>query len=369
MKVKAIELKNYRNYESLDFRPDKNINIIYGNNAQGKTNILESLYLAATSKSHRINKDSELIENGKDEAHIKVVIEKNSLEYRIDMHLKKHGKKGIAINAIPIKKAVDLYGIINVVMFSPEDIIMLKGGPEAKRRYIDMEISQISKLYLENLINYNKVLGQRNALLKKIHFEGKSQDLEMLDVWDLQMIKYGSLVIEERIKFINHLSQLVGQIHSNISDGKEKLEIIYEPSTQIDDFDKSLKAKRDNDIRLKYSSLGPHRDDLRFLINDKDTKFYGSQGQIRTVALSLKLAEIKIIRDIIHDDPILLLDDVMSELDEIRQDKLLNTIGDIQTLITCTGIGEFINSRISVDRIFEVINGQVFEINGNSLEV
>ncbi len=363
MIIESVDLQNYRNYEYLNMIFDDKTNIIYGDNAQGKTNILEALYVCATSKSHRGNKDKEVIKFGDDEAHIKVIVKKNDIRYRIDMHLKKSKAKGIAVNGIPIKKAVELFGIINIVFFSPEDLNIIKDGPSERRKFIDMELSQLDKVYLNSLINYNKVINQRNKLLKQININQKKEDYETLDIWDMQLVKYGRDVITGRIDFVKKINEIVGQIHKKLSGEKEELNLEYVPSVCIDDFEKEVAYSRQRDIKLKATSVGPHKDDMIFYINGNDVRKFGSQGQQRTAALSLKLAEIEIVKKIINDTPVLLLDDVLSELDSNRQNFLLNSIGDIQTIVTCTGLDEFINNRFDINKIFKVVNGNVVNEN------
>ena len=338
---------------------DEKINIIYGDNAQGKTNILESMYVCATSKSHRGSKDREIIRFDNDESHIKVNVKKNDMNYRIDMHLKKNKPKGIAVNGIPIKRAVELFGILNIVFFSPEDLNIIKNGPSERRRFIDMELSQLDKIYLDCLINYNKVVNQRNSLLKEYAFSGREDIISSLDIWDMQLVKYGNDVIKSREKFVKEINDLVKSIHTKLSGGREQLEIIYEPCVKEQDFESELVRVRDRDLKFKCTNIGPHKDDMCFLINGMDVRKYGSQGQQRTAALSLKLAEIELVKQIIHDTPVLFLDDVLSELDSRRQNFLLDSIGNIQTMITCTGLDEFINNRFSINKIFKVVNGTV----------
>ena len=338
---------------------DEKINIIYGDNAQGKTNILESMYVCATSKSHRGSKDREIIRFDNDESHIKVNVKKNDMNYRIDMHLKKNKPKGIAVNGIPIKRAVELFGILNIVFFSPEDLNIIKNGPSERRRFIDMELSQLDKIYLDCLINYNKVVNQRNSLLKEYAFSGREDIISTLDIWDMQLVKYGNDVIKSREKFVKEINDLVKSIHTKLSGDREQLEIIYEPCVKEQDFESELVRVRDRDLKFKCTNIGPHKDDMCFLINGMDVRKYGSQGQQRTAALSLKLAEIELVKQIIHDTPVLFLDDVLSELDSRRQNFLLDSIGNIQTMITCTGLDEFINNRFSINKIFKVVNGTV----------
>ena len=338
---------------------DEKINIIYGDNAQGKTNILESMYVCATSKSHRGSKDREIIRFDNDESHIKVNVKKNDMNYRIDMHLKKNKPKGIAVNGIPIKRAVELFGILNIVFFSPEDLNIIKNGPSERRRFIDMELSQLDKIYLDCLINYNKVVNQRNSLLKEYAFSGREDIISSLDIWDMQLVKYGNDVIKSREKFVKEINDLVKSIHTKLSGDREQLEIIYEPCVKEQDFESELVRVRDRDLKFKCTNIGPHKDDMCFLINGMDVRKYGSQGQQRTAALSLKLAEIELVKQIIHDTPVLFQDDVLSELDSRRQNFLLDSIGNIQTMITCTGLDEFINNRFSINKIFKVVNGTV----------
>lgn len=338
---------------------DEKINIIYGDNAQGKTNILESMYVCATSKSHRGSKDREIIRFDNDESHIKVNVKKNDMNYRIDMHLKKNKPKGIAVNGIPIKRAVELFGILNIVFFSPEDLNIIKNGPSERRRFIDMELSQLDKIYLDCLINYNKVVNQRNSLLKEYAFSGREDIISSIDIWDMQLVKYGNDVIKSREKFVKEINDLVKSIHTKLSGDREQLEIIYEPCVKEQDFESELVRVRDRDLKFKCTNIGPHKDDMCFLINGMDVRKYGSQGQQRTAALSLKLAEIELVKQIIHDTPVLFLDDVLSELDSRRQNFLLDSIGNIQTMITCTGLDEFINNRFSINKIFKVVNGTV----------
>ena len=338
---------------------DEKINIIYGDNAQGKTNILESMYVCATSKSHRGSKDREIIRFDNDESHIKVNVKKNDMNYRIDMHLKKNKPKGIAVNGIPIKRAVELFGILNIVFFSPEDLNIIKNGPSERRRFIDMELSQLDKIYLDCLINYNKVVNQRNSLLKEYAFSGREDIISSLDIWDMQLVKYGNDVIKSREKFVKEINDLVKSIHTKLSGDREQLEIIYEPCVKEQDFESELVRVRDRDLKFKCTNIGPHKDDMCFLINGMDVRKYGSQGQQRTAALSLKLAEIELVKQIIHDTPVMFLDDVLSELDSRRQNFLLDSIGNIQTMITCTGLDEFINNRFSINKIFKVVNGTV----------
>lgn len=361
MIIKSLKLKNFRNYDLLNLDFNHATNIFYGDNAQGKTNILESIYVSGTTKSHRGTKDRDLIQFEEEEAHIETVIEKNGVPFQIDMHLKKNSPKGIAINKIPIRKASELFGIIHLVFFSPEDLNIIKNGPGERRRFMDLELSQLDKVYLNNLVNYNRIINQRNRLLKDMKSQGEL--LETLDVWDMQLIQYGNKIIERRQIFIKQVNNIIADIHSKLTGGRENLSIQYEPSIGELSLEQALKKNRERDIRMRSTSVGPHRDDMSFIAGTLDIRRFGSQGQQRTAALSLKLSEIELVKQLINDTPVLLLDDVLSELDKHRQNYLLDSIHDIQTLITCTGVDEFVNHRFSINKIFHVLNGQVVKEN------
>ena len=361
MIIESIELKNYRNYDKLHMDFSHGTNILYGDNAQGKTNILEAIYVCATTKSHRGSKDKEIIQFDRDESHIKLNVRKRDVPYRIDMHLKKNRAKGVAVNGVPIKKASELFGIVNVVFFSPEDLNLKKNGPAERRRFIDLELCQLNKLYVHSLVQYNKIVTQRNKLLKDIMFRPDYE--ETLDIWDMQLVQYGREVIRCREAFVGQLNDLIGGIHRQLSGEKESLHISYEPNVTVDMFEDTLRKSRPSDLKQRTTLTGPHRDDLSFIINDIDIRRFGSQGQQRTAALSLKLAEIELVKKIVNDYPILLLDDVLSELDGSRQNHLLSGINHIQTMITCTGLEDFVNNRFRIDKIFKVVSGEVYSEN------
>lgn len=363
MYIQSLELRNFRNYESLKMDFDMGTNILYGDNAQGKTNILESIYLSGTTKSHRMSRDKEIIKFNSDESHIKIIINKNSFPVRIDMHLKKNKAKGIAINKIPIKRSSELFGILNLVLFSPEDLNIIKNGPGERRRFMDLELCQLDKIYVHNLLNYNKIINQRNKLLKEINYATDKDLIKTLDIWDIQLSQYGEKIIKRRADFINELNEIVHRIHLKITDNKESLNILYEPCTSELELHSEIVKSRDRDLKFKTTHVGPHRDDISFLIGDMDIRKYGSQGQQRSSALSLKLSEIELVKRIINDTPVLLLDDVMSELDSKRQKQLLESLDDIQTIITCTGLDEFILNRFNIDTIYKVVDGTVERSN------
>ena len=357
MIIESMELQHYRNYPALQISFDPGTNIFYGDNAQGKTNALEAVYVCCTTKSHRVSRDKDLIRFGQEEAHIKLQVKKDNVSYRIDMHLKKNKPKGIAVNGIPIRKASELFGIANVVFFSPEDLNIIKNGPSERRRFLDLELCQVNKLYVHNLVNYNKILMQRNKCLKDLSFRPEYEST--LEIWDEQLIRYGLPLMEYRKQFIDQLNRLIEVVHGKLTGKKEHLVLSYEPNVQPEEFSAVLVKNRESDKKQKTTLSGPHRDDMSFFINQIDIRKFGSQGQQRSAALSLKLSEIELVRELIHDYPILLLDDVLSELDRGRQNHLLNSINHIQTMITCTGLDEFVNHQFSVNKVFRVIEGSV----------
>ncbi len=361
MIIKSIELTNFRNYDSLNLEFDKGTNILYGDNAQGKTNVLEAIYLSSITKSHKGSKDQDIIKFGENESHIRTYLEKDGDTYKVDMHLRKSGSKVIAVNGQKLKKAAGLLGLLNVVFFSPEDLSIIKNGPSERRRFIDMELCQLDSFYLYNLNNYNKIVNQRNKLLKDIYTNYSLKDT--LDIWDSQLISYGSKIIERRVSFINQLNEIIYDIHKKLSGEKEEILIKYESNVLIEDFEKKLKQNQEKDIKLKMTTVGPHRDDICIDVNGIDIRKFGSQGQQRTAALSLKLSEIELVKKITKDTPVLLLDDVLSELDSNRHKYLLDSIGNIQTIITCTGLDDFVNDRFEINKVFKVSNGKI--VGGN----
>ena len=357
MIIKSVELKNFRNYDSLSMEFDAGTNILYGDNAQGKTNVLEAVYVSGTTKSHRASKDREMLQFGYEEAHIRTLVEKHDFEYRIDMHLKKNQAKGIAINGMPIKRSGELLGILNIIFFSPEDLDIIKRGPSERRRFLDLELCQLDKIYLSNLTKYNKALNQRNKLLKDIDF--RPDLLDTLPVWDMQVCMYGREVMARRRSFLEELSQIAETVHGKLSGGKETLHLQNEPDCEEEEFEKKLTDNFEKDKKNRTTTSGPHRDDINFVVNGIDIRKYGSQGQQRTSALSLKLAEIELVKRRIHDTPVLLLDDVLSELDSNRQKHLLDSIQDTQTIITCTGLDDFVANQFNIHRVFRIKEGQI----------
>lgn len=357
MQVDSLEVGNFRNYEFAKIEFHNKTNILYGDNAQGKTNLLESIFVCGTTKSHKGSKDRELIRIGQEEAHIRMHLTKKNIKHRIDMHLRKNKGKGIAIDGIPIKRSGELLGLLNVIFFSPEDLRIIKNGPAERRRFINMELCQLDHVYLHDLGEYNKVLMQRNKLLKQIYYQPSLKDT--LSIWDMNLLEYGTKIIKRREEFVKEISEIVTRVNEKLTGNREHIKMLYEPDVTIDEFAAALEKSQEKDLRQCSTNVGPHRDDLCFMNGDIDIRKYGSQGQQRTCALSLKLAEIELVKQIVGDSPILLLDDVLSELDRNRQNYLLDSIHDIQTIITCTGIEEFIDSRLTLDKIFRITQGSI----------
>lgn len=359
MIVDSLELKNFRNYERTLFSFDSGTNILYGDNAQGKTNVLEALQVCSTTKSQRGSHDSEMIRFGEEEAHIRLLFRKHSISHKIDIHLRKNGKKGAAVDGIPIRRAADLLGQIHLVSFFPEDLRIIKNSPRDRRRFLDSQLCQLDKVYTSRLTEYNRIVLQRNALLKDARFADAIGPA--LDVWDEQMVSYGSHLIRQREEFLRRLNILVKEIHAELTDGKEQIELVYEPDVETDRFAEELRKNREKDLKWKLSSRGPHRDDFQVKVNGIDIRHYGSQGQQRSAALSLKLSEIRLVKETIKDTPILLLDDVLSELDNNRQKMLLHSIENIQTFLTCTGMDGLIEHQFPMNKVFHIVDGKTEE--------
>lgn len=355
MYIKELSLSDFRNYDELTIQLDHGINIFRGDNAQGKTNVLEAVYLCATARSHRTHKEKEIIRWNQEAAHVKINVQKHYVEDVIDFHLTQKSKSAL-INKIPISRLGELFGCLNIVMFSPEDLQLIKNSPKERRRFIDIELCQIDKMYYYALRQYHKVLKQRNLALKEYF---KTKDYSMLDVWDMQLEEYAKTIIQKREAFIKEINEIACSIHKDISGNKETLQVIYEPSVKAEDFSEKTLKNREKDLLYQNTSIGPHRDDMTFLINDMDVKTYGSQGQQRSVVLSMKLAELNIMKKYIGEEPILLLDDVLSELDDKRQKDLFKYTQNIQTLITCTGIEQSVWNTQKIGKLYNVRAGSV----------
>ena len=367
MFIESVEVHQYRNLDSMKINLSPGVNIFYGDNAQGKTNFLESVYVSSTTRSHRGSKDKDLIRFGCKEAHIRLYYRKKDLTHRMDVHLRRSHSKGIAVDGIPVRRTGEIMGNIPIVLFSPEDLAIIKNGPAGRRRFMDMELSQLDPVYLSHLVQYNKVLSERNNLLKQIKIFPAL--METIDGWNQQLIRSGTYLIQKRKEFILQLDRLMKEIHGQLSGGRESINVEYEYNTDAENMASLLLQHQNKDIESGSSSIGPHRDDIRFTIDGIDIRRFGSQGQQRTAALSLKLSEIRLIEDMRGDQPILLLDDVLSELDTHRQKMLLHHIQNTQTLVTCTGLDEFVGSRIKIDKVFRVKEGNIKEYEERKQEV
>ena len=355
MYISKIKLKNFRNYEEQEINFNKNINILYGDNAQGKTNILEAIFLCAMGKSFRNKKDQELIKFDENNALIETEFNKIDRDGKIKIEIGE--KKIISINGIKAKKLSEILGNINIVIFSPDDINILKNGPSGRRKFLDIMISQLRPLYVYNLNLFLKTLEQRNNYLRQIKFEKKSE--EMLDIWDEKLAEYAEIVFNYRKEFIEKIINKINNIHKEITNNKEEIKIKYiSDFTNKEQFLENLKKSREIDILKGFSTKGIHRDDFILSINNKQVNIYGSQGQHRTAILSLKMAELQIVYDEIGEYPILLLDDFMSELDKSRINNFIKKINNIQVIITCTDIIEIDNLEKNV---FNVKNGKVIK--------
>lgn len=359
MYIKRLQMLNYRNYVALDINLGKNVNVFMGDNAQGKTNILESIYYCAFAKSHRTSKDKELINWNGENTFISLNVSKERIDKRIDINILKNGKKAIKINRIKVNKIGELFGSFNVVMFSPEDLKIIKDSPGIRRRFIDMELCQLNSRYYYNLVQYNKILNERNIVLKN-----RNIDKDILDVYDIQLIEYGYNIIIDRLNYMDKLNYYGNNIHRDITSGKEEIEFKYVSTIKDyknikENFYNILKQNRKRDIEKGLTSIGPHRDDFLVLINNVDTKIYGSQGQQRTAVLTIKFSSLNIIKELTGEHPVLLLDDVLSELDFSRKSYILSTIKEIQTIITCTGIEDLTDYLDKNSKVFKVKNGEI----------
>ena len=355
MWIKNIKLKNFRNYEQQEINFEKNINIFYGENAQGKTNIIESIFLCSLGKSFRAKKDTEMIKLNENYSLVEIEYEKSDREGKIKIEL--GNKKNIYLNGIKIKKLSELLGNINTVIFTPDDINILKGGPQNRRRFLDIMISQLRPNYMHILNLYLKTIEQRNKYLRQIKEQNKSENL--LDIWDEKLSEYAIKICEYRKEFMEKITKKIEKIHNNITEEKEKIEIIY--ITECDNKEKYLellKERRKLDIIKGFTTKGIHRDDFMIYINKKEINIYGSQGQNRTAMLSLKLSELQVIKDEVGEYPILLLDDFMSELDRTRRKNLLQNIKDIQVIITGT-------EKLDIENLkfleYNVSNGKIIK--------
>ncbi|MCB2300585.1 DNA replication/repair protein RecF [Clostridium tagluense] len=362
MHIKYLQLLNFRNFDGLFIELNKGTNVFVGDNAQGKTNILEAIYYCSLAKSHRTNRDKELINWNGTEAYIKLYVCKTRLDKKIEIKIFKEGRKGVNINSIKVQKLSELVGSFNVIMFSPEDLSIVKDSPSYRRKFLDIELCKLSRRYYHSLTQYKKVLNERNLTIKKWNTNS-----DIIDVYDKQLSEFGAIIIKDRVNYIEKLNQKGKIIHSDITSKSEEIEIKYlTPIRDLDNIQENLYMllckNRKRDIETKTTSIGPHREDFSIELNGTDAKTFGSQGQQRTVVLTIKFAALAIIKELTGEYPVLLLDDVLSELDTKRQEYILNSIKEVQTLITCTGTFDIRKYLKPENKIFEVMAGKLKEI-------
>ena len=361
-KTRLIEI---RNFEDFSIEPAGNMTFLTGKNGAGKTNIIEAIYFASVGKSFRTSNDEELIRLDKEEGTILLDFTVRGVTHEIKIKLSRNKGKKILINETATKKR-ELMGMFRTVLFTPDELQLIKGAPQNRRRFIDLEISQVSPRYYEEILRYGRAVQQRNAAFKEARFHGFMADV---DVWDMQIAKGASYIVKKRMETIGKINEIVSSMESLLTDEKESILIKYRKSgNQEERFDEEwylekLALSREEDSRFCHTSIGPHRDDLIFLMNGNDISSYGSQGQQRTAALSLKLAQIQLMREVMKESPILLLDDVLSELDSNRKTYLLESIKDTQTIITCTGLDEFISKHLPIQRMFQIKAGKIVKEN------
>lgn len=358
MWIKKIKINCFRNYQKEEIKLEKSINLFYGENAQGKTNMIEAIFLGSMGKSFRAKKDREMININAEKAEIEIEYQKSDREGKIKIELS--NKKNIYLNGIKIKKLSELLGNINTVIFSPDDINLLKGGPQNRRRFLDIMISQLKPNYMYHLNLYLKTIEQRNNYLKQIREQNKDENL--LDIWDEKLIEEAIIIFQYRNEYVNKIKAKIKKIHQEITNHKEEIEIEYESNCKIkEDYSKLLKERRKLDIMKGYTTKGIHRDDFMITINEKPIDIYGSQGQHRTAILSLKLSELKIVKEEIGEEPILLLDDFMSELDKKRIKSFLEKIENTQVIITCTEKIKVENKKVLIYNVKEggITNGKI----------
>lgn len=369
MYIRSLNLVNFRNYEKLDFYPSSEMNLLVGPNAQGKSAVLESIYFLATSKSHRTSRDNDLIKLGENVTRVCAEVKRSVRnDVTLEIAFGRTEKKTLKIDGVKHQKLGDIAGQLNAIIFSNSDIDMVRGEPSKRRRFLNLEISQVSPQYVFALGRFKKVLEQRNNLLKNIK-NGRAR-ADALMAWDTQLVTYGSVLFIKRAKFIKTLARAAEDVFNSLTGKLENISIFYKPSLEVDESDSEenikerffneLSLRRDNDISMGTTTKGPHRDDITLQVNGLSAKEFASQGQQRTVAISLKLAEIELMRQYTSESPVVLLDDVMAELDEARRLHILElTAGKCQTFITTTHINELDSGFISDANVFEVKFGKV----------
>lgn len=377
MYLEKLELKHFRNYEDVNVAFSPQVNVLIGKNAQGKTNLLESIYVLAMARSHRTSNDREMVTFKKDAALIRGKVHQRLGNTKLELLISRKGKKA-KVNHLEKARLSQYIGQLNVILFAPEDLALVKGAPSVRRRFIDMEFGQIDALYLHTLTEYRAVLRQRNKYLKELQTK-KATDKVYLEILSEQLSESGSQIIFKRLEFLQELEKYADKLHNQITQGKEHLQFQYESTLKeyqgksVLELKQSLieqyKTMMDKEIFQGTTLLGPHRDDVRFMLNDKNVQVYGSQGQQRTAALSVKLAEIDLMKEKTHEYPILLLDDVLSELDGARQTHLLKTIQNkVQTFLTTPGLSDVAQQLINKPKIFRIDNGKITEENSFTIE-
>jgi DNA replication and repair protein RecF len=368
MFLKRLCLDHYRSYDHIDLQIKNNVNVFLGSNAQGKTNLLESIYVLAMTKSHRTHQEKELIKWDYEQAAISGEIQKKYGDCKLNVAITSKGKK-VKINGLEQKKISTYVGALNVIIFSPEDLEIVKGSPNKRRRFLDMEIGQVNSTYLYDLTQYNKVLLQKNNFLKNSYLSSKNSE-SMLSIWNEQLAQYGLNIIKKRFQFLKKLQKWVSFIHGEITQNNESIDVTYhtfidydenkDDSVLFEQYMVKLTEAKDQEIRRGLTLFGPHLDDILVTINNKDVRIFGSQGQQRTAALSLKLAEIDLIYEEIGDYPILLLDDVLSELDDNRQTQLIQSFQNkVQTFITTTSLKSVYLNKLDHAEIYHVEEGKL----------
>ncbi len=358
MKIDTLKIKNFRNYKNLSLAFDDKVNVFIGKNAQGKTNLLESIFYCCLGKSFKSCKDKELIRWGEEDLSASILVNRKFRDVKVDIKISSQRKKSVQINGLPIRKIGDLIGEVNIVFFSPQELKLVRESPDERRKFMDIDICQNNKRYFYQLSRYEKILQNRNKLLKN----SKTIETvkETIDIWDRALVTAAKFIALERAKFIDQILPYAQKAHKFISGGKEELSLVYKCGCNVnldekfeENMDKLLKKNLEKDYKLGFTSVGVHRDDIDIFLNGVEVKNFGSQGQQRTVGLSLKLAELENMNEINGEYPILLLDDVFSELDSERQKRLLKFVGRTQTFITCT------DERKIDGKLFKIVDGRV----------
>jgi DNA replication and repair protein RecF len=350
MRVIRLKLANFRNYEGLDLEPHPGLTLLFGNNAQGKTNALEAVYLCAAGRSHRTNHDAELVMRGREAAYIRADVLRGGIEVR----LMRNGRKQIRIDGAAIARMGELMGCLNAVLFSPEELSLVKDGPNARRRFLDVLLCQTSRAYFYSLVSYQRALAQRNALLKKSAQEGKPLYCQ-LEVWEEQLALHATALHTARKAAMEQIAPVAAAMHERVAGGRETLSLRYKGELYGRELKEALAASREDDLRRKLTTRGPHRDDFSVLVDGVDLRAFGSQGQQRTAALSIKLAEAECMENMSGEKPVLLLDDVLSELDAGRQKRLMGAVSGYQTILTCATLPK----GVSANRRFHVQEGKL----------